>query len=99
VDVDVNVHLGSMPPWLDDSPGAAEVWSVGPNLDEHGNPTRMVWRLGDGEYFRYLYSDGTEFLLDRRTRRPTCWAPSLAFCSGCEGESAYTPAPSPSAPA
>ena len=79
-DVDVNVRLGSMPPWLDDSPGAARVWSVGPNLDEHGNPTRMVWRLGDGGYFRYLYADGTEFVLDRAgTEVWARWADDLTL--------------------
>src|SRR5215208_6134556 len=79
-DVDVKIRLGSMPPWLPPFSEAAKVWSVGPNLDEHGCPTRMVWQLGDGEYFRYRYSDGTEFILDRAgTEVWASWADDLTL--------------------
>jgi hypothetical protein len=30
-----------------------------------GEPALKVWDLGDGEYLRLMYSDGTEFWLDR----------------------------------
>ena len=77
-DVDVQVTLGSLPPWLSPASEAAKVWSVGPNLDEHGRPTRVVWQLRGGEYFRYRYSDGTEFVLDRGgTEVWASWADDL----------------------
>ena len=60
----MTVCLGSLPPWLDQAMKASRVWFAGPNLDEHGNPTRVVWLLGDS-HFRYLYADGTEFVVDR----------------------------------
>jgi len=69
-----------MPPWLSPTSETARVWSVGPNLDEHGRPTRMVWQLGGGEYFHYKYSDGTEFVLDRAgTEVWACWADALTL--------------------
>ena len=63
--VDVSVWLGLMPPWLEQALETARVWSVGSYRDEHDNPTRMVWQLEGGNYFRYLYSDGTEFVIER----------------------------------
>ena len=79
-DVDVRVSLGLMPPWLSQKLETARVWSVGPNLDEHGCPTRVVWQLEDGGYFHYKYSDGTEFVLDRAgTEVWARWADALTL--------------------
>jgi hypothetical protein len=64
---DVEVWGQLMPPirneLLEASP---EIWYASPYLDERGEPVLMAWKLGGGEYFRLRYSDGAEFLLDRR---------------------------------
>ncbi|MGI9066673.1 MAG: hypothetical protein ACR2HX_09750 [Pyrinomonadaceae bacterium] len=54
-----------MPSWLEGKANTAKVRSVGPNVDEDGNSTRIVWELNGGSHFQYVYSDGTEFVLDR----------------------------------
>ena len=70
---DVQVFLEGMPPWLEDVSAAAEsVWYVSPQNDERGEPVLRVWKLLEGTYYRLLYGDGTQFLLDRSGGR--VWA-------------------------
>jgi hypothetical protein len=38
---------------------------ISPFQDAKGDPTLVVWKVGDGRYFRLLYADGTEFLVSR----------------------------------
>lgn len=62
---DVTVHFGMLPSWVESSLGTGRLRSASPIVDEHNQPTRRVLELRNGEYFYYIYADGTEFLLDR----------------------------------
>jgi len=64
--VDVEITLGSMPPWRDEMmKSSAAVWAV---RDDPGSadapPLLTIWTLGR-EHIRLLYGDGVDFLLDR----------------------------------
>jgi hypothetical protein len=61
---DTQIWLDAWPlsPRIRDLPG--DVWYVSEGQDEN-TPALRVWRLAGGAYFRLLYSDGTEFLVDR----------------------------------
>lgn len=62
---DVRISFGSLPAWLHDvSTTQIETSYVADYKDECGNPLLRVFRVRDGEYYRYSYADGTEFLLD-----------------------------------
>lgn len=57
--------------WLDPASLPAEVrdlprelWYATPRITEEHPPALRAWRLDDGAYFRLVYSDGTEFLVD-----------------------------------
>ncbi len=69
--VDVEVRVDGLPSWLAKTP-ATQAWYVSPHCDERGRPGLRVWRLGQGDYFRLLYVDGAEFLVDRSGSR--VWA-------------------------
>ncbi|MBA3710871.1 MAG: serine/threonine protein kinase [Pyrinomonadaceae bacterium] len=71
--VDVQVWIEMVPPWLKEiSEAAIELWYANSYQDRWGQPSLTVWRLADGEYFRLLYCDGTEFFIDRRGKE--IWA-------------------------
>lgn len=71
--VDVHASLGSMPPDLECvSPAAAEEIDFDTALDENGVPSKRVWRVCDGRYYRIDYSDGTTIVVDSRGER--IWA-------------------------
>ncbi len=73
--VDVDLCLGSMPDWWEALPKAepeAQPWYVSPEQDQGDRPSLTVWTLRGGSYFRLLYDDGTEFLIDRAGER--VWA-------------------------
>jgi hypothetical protein len=61
---DVRVSLGLIPHWLDDLSEARE-WFISPYKDDRGEPAVKVWKLAGGTYFRLLYNDKTEFIVDR----------------------------------
>lgn len=64
---DVQVYLGFLPPWLEQFPEEKQqVWSVSQYKDEHDQPILKIWLLADGAYFRLLYHDRTEFIIDRK---------------------------------
>ncbi len=64
--VDGQVWLELMPPWLGQTLEVAEQeWFISPYQDERGEPILRVWKLAGGAYFRFLYGDGTEFVIDR----------------------------------
>ena len=63
--MDVEVLLGLEPPWLDGALGAAQVWYSKPCQDEQGVPVLRVLAFARGAYFRLIYSDGTQFVVDR----------------------------------
>ena len=79
--IDVYVWLQSMPPRMKEMlAGAGDAWYVSPFLDEKGEPVLTAWTLAGGEYFRLRYSDGTEFLLDRKgTEIWSTWPETLTI--------------------
>jgi hypothetical protein len=65
--VDVVVTLGSLPSWLDPVlPRNQDAWYVSPDLGDNGGPSSRVWQILEGEYFRILYDDGTDCVMDRQ---------------------------------
>jgi hypothetical protein len=54
-----------MPRWLEALQGTAQIWHVSSCLEEGGVPVLTVWKLAKGDYFRFLYADGTHFIMDR----------------------------------
>ena len=63
---DVRISFGSLPAWLHDvSTTHIETSYVADYKDKCGNPMLRVFRVLDGEYYRFSYADRTEFLLDR----------------------------------
>jgi hypothetical protein len=63
--VDVELHLGSGPPRLDEFLSAPSVpWYLSPYRDERGEPSSMGWRVAGGKYLRLRYRDGTEFFFE-----------------------------------
>jgi len=79
--VDVELHLGSAPPRMDDMLKAApEPWFASPYCDERGEPYSMGWRLAGGAYLRLWYRDGTEFFFERAgTEIWVTWPDSLTL--------------------
>jgi hypothetical protein len=64
--IDVRVWLNRMPPWWENHSPATDVeWYRTPGLDDRGRPRLTVWKL-NRSWYRLLYCDGTEFLVDPR---------------------------------
>ncbi len=64
-DVDVEVWLYTEPSWLVELADAVpEIFYISPSESEQGTPTLTVWRFKGSEYFRLVYCDGTEFIVD-----------------------------------
>jgi hypothetical protein len=76
--IDVRVWLNRMPSWWESGLGeTAEVWYRSPGRDENGNSNLTIWKLPQGEWFRILYYDGTEFLVDpQRGQIWSQWLPN-----------------------
>jgi hypothetical protein len=63
--VDIQVQLGRMPPWLEaDKAGSLEEFYVSLDHDSPGVPILMIWKLPKG-YFWLRYADGSEFVIDQ----------------------------------
>lgn len=63
-DVDVDIRVGAAPALLREVPPPLDqAHYVSPFPDAKGCPSLVVWKVGDGCYFRLLYADGTEFLV------------------------------------
>src|SRR5437867_12436931 len=63
---DVRIRLGEMPPWLEKMREAPQpVWYVSASRTERGIAALTVWTLDDGAHFRFLYGDGSQFVVDR----------------------------------
>ncbi len=78
---DVRVWLQSMPSeskeLLSSEP---KIRYVSSHRDGQGNPVLRSWDLAGGEYLRLRYSDGMEFILDRKgTRIWAAWPNTLAM--------------------
>jgi hypothetical protein len=64
--VDVCITFESLPAWLPEvSASQIETSFVTEYTDECGNPALRVFRLLEGEYYRFCYADQTEFVIDR----------------------------------
>jgi hypothetical protein len=73
---DVIVSLGNLPEWLSRSvPPDPEALYVSPEIGENGLPSSRVWNAGGGDYFRILYDDGTDCVVDRKGTRIWVWWP------------------------
>jgi hypothetical protein len=68
--VDVRIHFGVMPSWLEDARTRRELWYVNPEQGPNGKPRLTAWYL-DG-HFHLEYADGTKFLIDTQGTR--IWA-------------------------
>ncbi|MBM4300060.1 MAG: hypothetical protein FJ121_00785 [Deltaproteobacteria bacterium] len=55
---------------------SATLWHVSSNRDARGEPVLQVWRVENDGSFRFRYSDGVEFGVDRRGAR--VWASGSA---------------------
>ena len=65
--VDVCITFDSLPTWLPEvSATQIETTYVTEYTDECGNPALRVFRLLDGQYYRFCYADGTEFVINER---------------------------------
>jgi len=70
---DLKIWLKSEPPWLAECLAMREtLWYVSPEQEEGGKPALTVTKLAAGAYFRFVYADGSTFILDGSTTR--LWA-------------------------
>src|ERR1043165_9608214 len=70
---DLRISFGSLPAWLHELNAAhAEACYVDDYKSECGEPALRVFRLLDGECYRFDYADQTRFLIDRVGRE--VWA-------------------------
>lgn len=66
VSEDVRLSFGSLPAWLNDVTATQiETSYVAEYKSECGEPALRVFRVLDGNYYRFYYADQTEFLIDR----------------------------------
>ena len=63
---DVRISLGSLPAWLDEVTSMqVETSYVADYKSECGEPALRVFRVLDGQYYRFCYADETEFVVDK----------------------------------
>ena len=61
---DIRISFGSLPAWLHEvSEAQIETSYIADYTDECGNPVLCVFRLLEGQYYKFCYVDGTEFVL------------------------------------
>jgi hypothetical protein len=73
---DVEVSLGDFPEHVGRRvPPDEEGLYISPDFGDNGQRTSRVWQLQGGEYFRILYDDGTDCVIDREGRRIWIWWP------------------------
>ena len=71
---DVVVSLGNLPKWLNPSvPPDREALYVSPEVGGNGLPGSRVWSVNGGDYFRIVYDDATDCVVDRRGTRIWVW--------------------------
>ena len=62
---DIRIVFGSLPVWLHEVGEAqSETSYIADYTDECGSPVLCVFRLLEGQYYRFCYADGTEFVVD-----------------------------------
>jgi len=62
---DLQVCLGQMPADLLDLMSSARLWHISPEMEEGEQPVVIIHEIGDGRFFRLVYSDNTVFVVDR----------------------------------
>lgn len=63
---DVRISFGSLPAWLDDVKATQiETSYIAEYKSECGEPALRVFRVLDGEFYRFYYADQTEFLINQ----------------------------------
>ncbi len=63
---DLVVSLEGIPAWLDiPAESMEQPWYVSSPQGESDLPNLTLWRLQGGEYIRFLYQDGIQFVVDR----------------------------------
>src|SRR4026208_2151923 len=63
---DVRISFGSLPAWLDDVTATQiETSYIAEYKSECGDPALRVFRVLNGEFYRFNYADQTEFLINR----------------------------------
>jgi hypothetical protein len=63
---DVRISFGSLPAWLAELTAMqVEASYVADYKSECGEPALRVFRVRDGEYYRFCYADETEFVIDK----------------------------------
>lgn len=66
---DVRVWLNAMPPELGDiAPDAEQVFYLSAETDEQGSPSLRIHRGVRGDYFRLVFEDGVQFVVDHAGR-------------------------------
>lgn len=75
------VQIDLAAPWHDTTPETAQqAWYTSPYQDISGTPLLKVWKLDDGAYFRFVYSDDTVFVIDQAgTHIRATWPQSLTL--------------------
>ena len=64
--MDVHVFLNELPSWFTESlRDSEEIVYISPGRETNGNPGVCFLRGPDGSYFRIVYGDGAEFLVNR----------------------------------
>ena len=63
---DIHISFGSLPAWLHEvSDTQIETSYIADYKSECGEPALRVFRVLDGEYYRFCYADDTEFVVDK----------------------------------
>src|SRR5271165_3452830 len=77
-DDDLRIWVNRMPPWWDAKSASPDaVWYRSPWGDDRGQPRLTVWRLNGG-WYRLLYWDSAEFLVNPEGGEVWCaWPPGV----------------------
>ena len=78
---DVCISFGALPEWIHElSASQIETSYIADYKDECGNPMLRVFRVLDGKFYWYRYSDQTEFVLDHAATQIWCdWPEPLTL--------------------
>ena len=73
---DVIVSLGTFPEQLSRAlPPDQEAMYISPDFGDNGEPSSRVWQVQAGDYFRIVYDEGTDCVIDRMGTRIWIWWP------------------------
>lgn len=73
---EVLVSLGNFPEHLSRAlPPDPQALYISPDLGDNGRPSSRVWQVQGGDYFRILYDEGTDCVVDRMGTHIWIWWP------------------------